>query len=159
MSSSKLCRRVLCSLSAILLSFFFYSVPRTAMAQYTGLDPALAQAAKEYDQAQTGKGDRAALERLVADDYMLIRGNGTVGDKKLLIELAAGEGQMTDPYTVERPFQRMYGDTVILGGWVHLTGTDHGKPFTQKARFADTWSRRNGKWQVVFTSVVLTDKP
>jgi len=129
------------------------------MAQYTGLDPALAQAAKEYDQAQTGKGDRAALERLVADDYMLIRGNGTVGDKKLLIELAAGEGQMTDPYTVERPFQRMYGDTVILGGWVHLTGTDHGRPFMQNARFADTWSRRSGKWQVVFTSVILTDKP
>ena len=127
-------------------------------AQYHDLDPALATAAKEYDRAQM-EGDRAALQRLVADDYLIIRGNGTVGDKKVLIEVVAGEGQKTDPYVIEKPFQRIYGDTVILGGWVHLTGSDHGKRFVQNARFEDTWSRRNGKWQVVLTAVVLTDTP
>jgi Domain of unknown function (DUF4440) len=159
MSPLQLCRRALPSVSTIILLLLLTALSRSAAAQYTGLDPALAQAAREYDQAQTGKGDRAALERLVADDYMLIRGNGTTGDKKLLIGLVVGEGQMTDPYTVEHPFQRIYGDTAILGGWVHLTGLDHGKPFVQNARFADTWTRRNGKWQVSFTSVTLIDKP
>jgi hypothetical protein len=127
-------------------------------AQYHDLDPALAKAAREYDRAQI-ESDRAALEQLVADDYLIMRGNGTLGDKKLLIEVVAGEGLKNNPYTIEKPFQRIYGNTVILGGWVHLTGTDHGKPWVQNARFADTWSRRNGKWQVVFTSVVLTNKP
>ena len=131
---------------------------KTCVAQYKGLDPALAQAAKEYDRAQIDA-DRSALNRLVADDYLIIRGNGSLGDKKLLIEVVAGEGLKNNPYTIQAPFQRIYGNTVILGGWVHLTGTDHGKPYVQNARFADTWARRNGKWQVVFTSVVRADHP
>ncbi len=131
---------------------------QSCVGQYHGLDPALAAAAKEYDRAQID-GDRAALERLVAEDYLIVRGNGTLGDKKILIQVVAGEGLRNNPYTVEKPFQRSYGDTVILGGWVHLTGTDHGKAFAQNARFADTWARRGAKWQVVFTSVTLADKP
>jgi ketosteroid isomerase-like protein len=127
-------------------------------AQYHDLDPALEQAAKEYDKAQI-EGDREALNRLVANDYLIIRGNGHVGDKATLLEVVAGKGMKNDPYTVEKPFQRVYGDTAILGGWVHLTATDHGKHVEQNARFADTWARRDGKWQVVFTSVVLSDKP
>jgi hypothetical protein len=159
MSLLQPCRRALPGLATAVLLLLLIGLSGSSMAQYTGLDPALAQAAKEYDQAQTGKGDRAALERLVADDYLLIRANGTTGDKKLLIGLIVGEGQMTNPYTIEDPFQRIYGDTVILGGWVHLTGSDHGKPFVQNARFADTWTRKNGKWQVSFTSVILADRP
>ena len=131
---------------------------KSCVAQYKNLDPALAQAAKEYDRAQI-EADRSALNRLVADDYLIIRGNGTLGDKKVLLAVVAGEGMKNAPYTIEAPFQRVYGNTVILGGWVHLSGTDHGKPYVQNARFADTWARRKGKWQVVFTSVVLADHP
>lgn len=128
-------------------------------AQYRDLDPALDKAAREYDQAQI-KGDRAALQRLVADDYILMRGNGELADKNRLIELVAGEGVKNNPFTVEKAFQRVYVNVVVLGGWVHLTGTDHGKPYVQNARFADTWARRNGKWKVVFTTVVNNvDKP
>jgi hypothetical protein len=55
---------------------------------------------------------------------------------------------------------RSYGsDVVVLGGWVHLSGIDQGKPFVQNARFADTWARRNGRWYVVFTAVALAEKP
>lgn len=132
--------------------------PVTCNAQYHDLDPDLAQAAKDYDKAQI-EGDRAALDRLVANDYLIIRSNGNVGDKSTLLEVVAGKRVKNDPYVVEKPFQRVYGDTVILGGWVHLTATDNGKRVQQNARFADTWSKRNGKWQVVFTCVVLADKP
>ncbi len=134
------------------------SLMRVGHAETPSLDPALTRAVKEYDEAQIA-GDRKELERLVADDYLIIRGNGTVGDKSVLIKVVAGEGLKNDRYVVERPFTRVYGETVILGGWVHLTGTDHGKPYVQNARFADTWARRRGRWQVVFTSVTLTDKP
>ncbi len=135
------------------------ALPLACFAQYQGLPPALAAAAREYDRAQVA-GDRAALERLVADDYMLMRGNGELADKKRLIEIVAGDGVKNNPYKIEKPFQRHYGSIVILGGWVHLTGTDHGTPYMQNSRFEDTWTKRNGKWQVVFTSVVNgVDKP
>lgn len=129
-----------------------------AVAQSKKLDPALKQAAKEYDRAQIA-GDRKSLERLVADDYLIIRGNGSVENKAFLIDEVAHEGLKTDPFTVVRPFIRIYSNTAILGGWVHLAGIDRGKPYVQNFRFADTWARRNGRWQVVFTSVILTDKP
>jgi hypothetical protein len=147
--------RVTCLLAAFALALL---APRLCVAQYHDLDPELATAAKAYDRAQM-QSDHAALERLVADDYLILRPNGTVGDKQSLIQALAGEGQKTDPYTVEKPFQRSYGSTAILGGWVHLTGSDHGKPWVENMRFADTWARRNGKWQVVFTSLALADKP
>src|SRR6202012_1567507 len=62
---------------------------KSCVAQYKNLDPALAQAAKEYDRAQI-EADRSALNRLVADDYLIIRGNGTLGDKKVLLAVVAG---------------------------------------------------------------------
>jgi ketosteroid isomerase-like protein len=54
---------------------------------------------------------------------------------------------------------RDLGDTVILGGWVRLTGTDNGKPFEQKARFADVWHKGQKGWQLTYTQVTLADHP
>jgi hypothetical protein len=42
---------------------------------------------------------------------------------------------------VETPFVRDLGDTVIPGGWVNLSGTENGKSFQQKARFAGIWHK------------------
>lgn len=122
-------------------------------------DPALARAAQRYDWAQEGNGNRAELEKLVADNYTLFRGNGQVTGKSGLIDLICHPGAHTNPYTVETPFVRDLGDTVILGGWVDLTGTDNGTPFQQKARFADIWHKGAKGWQIVFTQVTLSDHP
>lgn len=126
---------------------------------YNLTDPALARAAQRYDWAQEGKGNRAELEKLVTDDYVLFRAGGKVTDKTGLIELVCHPGSYTNPYTVETPFVRDLGDTVILGGWVNLTGTDSGKPFQQKARFADIWHKGPKGWQLAFTQVTLADHP
>jgi hypothetical protein len=68
-------------------------------------------------------------------------------------------GSYTNRYTVETPFPHDLGKTVILGGWVKLSGTDNGKPFEQKARFADIWHRGAKGWQRTFTQVTLADHP
>jgi hypothetical protein len=126
---------------------------------YNLADPALARAAQRYDWAQEGKGNRADLEKLVADNYVLFRANGNVTGKAGLIELVCHPGSYTNPYTVETPFVRDLGDTVILGGWVNLTGTDNGTPFQQKARFADIWHKESKGWQLTFTQVTLAGTP
>jgi ketosteroid isomerase-like protein len=41
----------------------------------------------------------------------------------------------------------------VMGGLVHLRGTEGGEPFAITLRFADIWAKRNGKWQVVYTHV------
>lgn len=121
------------------------------------LEPALVQAMKDYDAAQL-HGDRAALERLVADDYLIVHTSG-LGDKAGLIQSVAGPGVKTDPFVIVNPFTRNYGSTVVTGGWCDLHGTDHGKPWSQKTRFADVWNKPNGRWWVVMTTLTPSDKP
>jgi hypothetical protein len=36
---------------------------------------------------------------------------------------------------------------------VTFKGLDHGKPYSQTFHYADTWLKRNGRWQVVYTQV------
>ena len=136
-----------------------HPAPNHGTHHYDLRDPALARAAQLYDWAQEGKGNRSALEKLVADNYELVRASGKVADKAGLIDLICHPGGYTNPYTVEAPFVRGLGDTVILGGWVRLSGTDSGKPFEQKARFADIWHKGEKGWQLTYTQVTLADHP
>lgn len=122
-------------------------------------DAALARAAQRYDWAQEGKGNRAVLEELVADDYTLVRGSGKTTDKAGLIGMICSPTGYTNPYVVEAPIVKDMGDTFILGGFVRITGKDSGKPFEQKARFADIWHKDAKGWRLHFTQVTLADHP
>jgi hypothetical protein len=142
--------------SALLLSLL--TAP-FALAQYPGLPHDLDLARQAYDHAQM-TGDRAALERLVAPDYLILSGSGKVRDRAWLIESFCAPDVHNHPFTVQAPFARALSpDSYLLGGWAELSGTDHGKPFSEKIRFADTWVRRNGHWLVAFTSVAASPAP
>jgi hypothetical protein len=60
---------------------------------------------------------------------------------------------------VETPFVRDLGETVIPGGWVNLSGTENGKSFQQKARFADICTRAQGVGRSPSPQVTLADHP
>ncbi len=114
------------------------------------LPPDLAAAAKAYDLAQM-RSDKAELTRLLADDYRLFNSGGQVQDKASFIADSTAPGFHIEPFTVEGPLEKVLGDTALLGGVATLKGTDGGKPFTARLRFMDVWTRRGGKWQVIFT--------
>ncbi len=128
-----------------------------AMTSGPPLEPSLVQAIKDYDAAQL-QGDRAEMQRLVAPDYIIVRPGG-LGDRANLIHNVAGPGVKTDPFTIVQPFTRNYGNTVIAGGWCNLHGTENGKPWAQRTRFADVWTKRHGRWQVVMTTLTPSDNP
>jgi hypothetical protein len=109
--------------------------------------------ARQADEAQV-HGDRASLERLVADDFAMVGGSGARGDKAHLIDLFTDPQVTLDPYEPSEAFLIPLGDNAaILGGRVTFKGLDHGKPYSQTFRYADTWLKRNGRWQVVYTQV------
>ena len=112
----------------------------------------LADAVADYDAAQVN-GDRAELERLVADDYTLVNSTGRVQDKAQLIADYTTPGYKIEPFKILEPVEKAWGDGAVMGGLVHLKGTDGGKPFAVTLRFADIWAKRHGKWQVVYTHV------
>jgi hypothetical protein len=138
-------------LAAFILAIGLLAAPLAARAA-PPLDElrALAHAA---DQAQI-HGDRAALERLVADDFMIVGGAGKPYDKAGLIALFTDPQVTLEPYEVREPILiPLCDEAAILGGLVTFKGLDHGKPYSQTFRFADTWLKRNDRWQVVYSQV------
>jgi hypothetical protein len=112
----------------------------------------LAKAVKDYDEAQI-HGDKAELQRLVADDYTLVNSSGRIQNKSELIADYTAPGYKIEPFEIMEPVEKVWSDGAVMGGVVDLRGIDGGKPFTVKLRFADIWAKRNGKWQVIYTHV------
>ena len=112
----------------------------------------LATAVKAYDQAQV-HGDRAELERLLADDYTLISSSGQIQNKAQLISDFTAPGYKLEPFVVTDAIEKVWSNGAVMGGVATLRGTSAGKQFEATLRFADIWAKRNGKWQVVYTHV------
>lgn len=116
------------------------------------IPPDLAKAVHDCDQAQI-KGDRAELQRLLADDYLLWNSAGLKQNKAKLIADYTAPGFKLEPFTVREPVESVWGDGAVMGGIATLRGVDGGKAFEVTLRFSDIWAKRNGKWQVVYTHV------
>ncbi len=124
----------------------------TASATAAALPPALAQAAAAYDRAQVD-GNRAELERLLAEDYRLVNGTGEVETKAQFVAESVAPGFKLDRFAVTAPVETVWRDGAVLAGEVRLTGIGDGRRFAAHIRFADVWARRDGRWRVVFTEV------
>ena len=123
-------------LSATLLAFMLGIAPAAATAPHASLPPALARAVAAFDRAQV-EGDGAALQRLLADDYVLFNSRARV----------------------EHEVVRHWPGGAVLGGVATLEGSSDGKPFKARLRFADIWRERDGRWQVIFTQATRVATP
>jgi len=118
----------------------------------------LATAVKDYDRAQID-GNRAELERLLADDYTLLNGAGKTETKAQFVAESTAPGFKLQPFVVKDPIEKVWSDGAVMGGVATLRGVDGGKPFEATLRFADIWAKRNGKWQVIYTHVSRPPAP
>jgi hypothetical protein len=118
----------------------------------TELPADLAKAVKDYDQAQI-TGNRAELERLLADDYTLLNSGGQTETKPQFIAESTAPGFKLEPFVVQDPVEKVWDQGAVMGGIVTLRGMDGGKAFAATLRFADIWAKLNGKWQVIYTHV------
>lgn len=120
------------------------------MPRYPALPPDLAAAARAFDKAQV-KGDGTALERLLADDYLLVNSQGQTETKADFIRDYTAPGFSFAPFTIQKAVEKVWATGAVLGGVVDAHGTSGGKPYAIRMRFADVWAKRNGKWQVIYT--------
>jgi hypothetical protein len=118
----------------------------------------LAKAVRDYDRAQID-GNRAELERLLADDYTLLNGAGKTETKAQFVAESTAPGFKLEPFVIEDAIEKVWSDGAVMGGIATLRGTDGGKPFEATLRFADIWAKRNGKWQVIYTHVSKPPAP
>jgi ketosteroid isomerase-like protein len=103
-----------------------------------------------YDEAQV-KGDKTALEDLLADDYVLVNSRGLRQTKADLIRDYTKPGFKLEPFVVEEPVELAWADGAVMGGVARIRGVDDGEAYDVRLRFSDIWAKRKGKWRVIYT--------
>jgi hypothetical protein len=100
------------------------------------------------------RGNKAELERLLAPDFLFVRASGRVGDRREFIDGFTAPGIRLDPIRVADPLLiRASAEVAIVGGEAWLRGTQDGAALAQHYRFSDTFARRGGRWQVIYTQI------
>ena len=98
--------------------------------------------------------DVATMDRILADDFVLVTGRGKAFNKADLLKEARGstvyERQEDSEQTV-----RVWGDTAIVTALLWAKGSDEGKPFDYKLWFSDTYARTPAGWRYVFGQASL----
>jgi ketosteroid isomerase-like protein len=116
----------------------------------------LKQLSDNWDRVIVAK-DKAAIADNMAEDFRIIDRRGNIEGKQAFVEGILDPKLTIDPYTVEDFEIRLYGDTALLSGRSHMTGTYEGKPFASNYRYIDIYVRKGGVWKIV--SVQITPLP
>jgi len=114
--------------------------------------PDLDDAVRAYDQA-TLHNDVDTLAELVRDDYMLVNSDSTLQDKSSYLEDFKVPGFRLDPYVLEQPIRRIWGDTALVAGLVRLSWTLKGEPHSRLLRIAHVWTKVEGRWRLAYTQL------
>jgi ketosteroid isomerase-like protein len=109
-------------------------------------------AVRAYDEA-TVRNDVAMLTRLVADDYMLVNSDSSLQDKQSYLEDFKVPGFKLDPYVLEQPARRAWGNTALIAGVVNLSWTLDGAHHARRLRVAHVWMKQQGRWRLAYTQL------
>jgi ketosteroid isomerase-like protein len=103
----------------------------------------------EYQEAVKNN-DVATMDRILADDFVLVTGNGTAYTKTDLLKEAAEKTVIYERQEDSNQTVRIWGDTAVITALLWAKGTDRGEPFDYKVWFSDTYVRTALGWRYVF---------
>src|SRR5215472_1979244 len=100
-------------------------------------------------QAAVKNNDAATMDRILADDFVVVLGSGKTYTKADLLQAARTgriqyEHQEDSDQTV-----RVWGDTAVVTAKLWAKGSDQGKPFEFFVWFSDTYVRTAAGWRYV----------
>jgi ketosteroid isomerase-like protein len=151
---ANLARRTLLAMAAMAptLGTDIMSAAEAAPTEAVELPPDLAKTIKEYDQA-TVRNDIVALGHLVAEDYLLVNSDATLQDKQSYLADFAMPGFKIDPYVLEEPALKIWGNTALTAGRLHLAWTQDGKRQHRLVRIVHIWAKDDGCWRLTYTQL------
>ncbi len=98
------------------------------------------------------KFDPEAMDRIVAEDFVITFPNGKMQTKPQLMKMLRGPVPpgMTPPRIfTEDTEAAIYGNVVVLRGRVITEMQREGKAQREESRYTDVYVQTNGRWQVV----------
>jgi ketosteroid isomerase-like protein len=115
---------------------------------------ALTKLDTDYQKA-VEQNDTGTMARILADDFILVEGDGTVSTKSdLLKDAASGKTKYEHQVDSERTI-RVWGDTAVITAKLWAKGLEDGKQVDYYMWFSDTYVRRSPGWSYVFGQASL----
>ena len=108
----------------------------------------------EY-QAAVKNGDAATMNRILADDFVVVTGSGKVYTKADLLEMARTHRVQYEHQEDSNQTVRVWPDTAVVTAELWMKGTDRGKAFDWHVWFSDTYVRTPTGWRYVHGQVSL----
>jgi ketosteroid isomerase-like protein len=112
----------------------------------------LGRAWDDYNRATIRK-DVATLATLVTDDYILVNSDSSVQDKLSYLADFRVPGFKLDPYEIEQPIRKVWGNTALTGGIFNLGWVQDGKRQNRRLRIAHLWIKKGGRWRIAYTQL------
>jgi ketosteroid isomerase-like protein len=103
----------------------------------------------EY-QAAVKANDVATMDRILADDFVLVTGLGKTYTKADLLNAARSKRTTYEHQEDSAQKVRVWGDTAVVTALLWEKGTEDGKPLDYKLWFSDTYVRTPAGWRYVF---------
>jgi uncharacterized protein (TIGR02246 family) len=112
-------------------------------------------------QAAVKANDAEAMAKILADDFVLVTGRGTVYTKNDLLEEARKKSTAYEKQDELEQKVRVWGDTAVVTALLWIKGTSDGKPVERKLWFSDTYVRTPAGWKYVLgqASIPLPPPP
>ena len=114
-------------------------------------------------QAAVKANDAATMDRILADDFVLVTGRGQSYTKADLLENARSKTTSYQHQEEEDNSQvvRVWGDTAVVTALLWIKGTRGGSVTDYKLWFSDTYVRTPGGWRYAFgqASIPLPKTP
>lgn len=100
-------------------------------------------------QAAVKVNDAHTMDEILADDFVLVTGNGRTFTKDDLIsEARSGRVRYTRQDASERTV-RVWGDTAVVTARLSAAGVSEGNEFDYEVWYSDTYVRDGSEWRYV----------
>lgn len=102
----------------------------------------------EY-QAAVKNNDADTMDRILADDFVVVTGSGKVYTKADLLNMARTKRVQYEHQEDTNKTVRVWGDTAVVTALIWLKGVDQGNSFDWHVWFSDTYVRTPSGWRYV----------
>jgi len=113
-------------------------------------DEATVAALDTQYQAAVKINDVVTMDRILADDFVLVTGKGVAYNKGDLLKAAREKSTIYEHQEELKQTVRVWGNTAVVTALLWIKGSTDGKQLDYKLWFSDTYVRTPNGWRYVF---------
>lgn len=104
--------------------------------------------------------DVRAVDHVLAEKFVYVDIDGTRQTKSEFLETIKTRPEHIDSIGFEPASTRVdvYGNSAVVTGTYHERGTMHGKAYSRRGRFTDTWIKQGSAWICVASQATTVEK-